>query len=487
MMPFSRLTKSIILVSIVVALAGCNRRSPEERLQSATEFMQQNDMISAEMEARKVIEKAPDDPAAIQARHLLAEIYIREERLEDAKAELEAALEKVSQKEELGRRTLQAYLAVLQRAQDYEGALKTVEKYQQENADDDGTSLSLEVARAEIQTRAGQTTTARQILQRLAENTTSPAELTLYRNLTVATFQRDNDTTRGIEYLQGQIAKVTDEQDRRDLLSALARSYAAVGNYEKTRETLVEATQAYDRAVERELDANLRMRMAFELGNLYAHTGNYAGARRVFQALFDSGIQDPQIVMVVSESLINTLIAQGDYDAFIGFLKEAAQRYPNLPFAQNAAQAESMRAAGQLSVRAPQDTSTLALRFREDKPVVPQNLPRSSLAATTDTLAGADGSTTGPRAVDAETTTAPVDTVTTSADAATASDSPSTSSQTAEQVGSAPSQDVVTTSTESNETGTAPAAPAASPTPAQNNDATTPGLVTTSTTSTVTE
>src|SRR4051812_41108547 len=99
----------------VVLCSGCNRRTPEERLQKVGEFLQQNDTLSAEVEAKKIVEKNPDDPAAVQARLLLAQIYTRDQRLDEAVAELEPILDKVSQKDPMGQTVLKSYLAVLQR------------------------------------------------------------------------------------------------------------------------------------------------------------------------------------------------------------------------------------------------------------------------------------------------------------------------------------------------------------------------------------
>ncbi len=410
-----RLQLCLITLALVAALAGCNRRTPEERLEAAAEFMQQNDVISAEMEARKVIEKAPDDPASIQARHLLASIYMREERLDEAKAELEAALEKVSQKEEIGKKTLQAYLFVLQRAKDHKAALETIDKYQKEYASDEGTSLSLEVARVEVQTAAGETTTARNTLFRLKESTTSPAELILYRNLIAGTFQRDNDTTSGIAFFETELAETTDEKDKQHLVSALARSYAAVEDYERTRDYVVQATQMYDRSVAGELDANARTAMTYDLARLYSSVGNLAGARLVFQAIFDSNPANMELVMAAAQGLGEILMRQGQYEAFIGFMREAAQRYPNLPFALNAAQFEAMHQRGELSARAPMDTTTLVMKFREAERIVPKNLPKSSLAATTGTATAA---TTTDTATIAETTVTETTTATTETDRA---------------------------------------------------------------------
>jgi tetratricopeptide (TPR) repeat protein len=379
-----------MMFAAAVVLAGCNRRTPEERLEKAKEFIQQNDTLSAEVEAKKIIEKTPDDPIAIQARILLAQIYARDQRYDEARSELEPALDKVSQKDALGKAVLKTYLLVLQREKKFDEAIKTIDQFQQKYADDEGTSLNLTVARADIQTVAGQTTAARESLMRLHDTTTSPAEIELYRGMIGSTFQRDGDTTGGIQFYEHELASVKSNDQKRGLISQLAEMYAAVDNYEKTREYAMQATTMYDDLMTSDIDARLKGPLTFDLARMYVSISNLGGARRALQALFDSAPQDPQLIMATVAGLFEALVRQGDADAAIGFLKEASTRYPTAPFAQQAAQMEAAKNQGKMANA--EDTSTLALKFAKE-PIVPKNLPKP--AETSGTVTVAAGATSG--------------------------------------------------------------------------------------------
>ncbi|MGI8907080.1 MAG: tetratricopeptide repeat protein [Candidatus Sumerlaeaceae bacterium] len=380
-----------VAVAAGVALSGCNRRTPEERLQKAVEFYQQNDTLSAEVEARKVIEKNADDPAAIQARMLLAQIYVRDQRFDEARAELEPALEKVSQKDRMGQAVLKTYLSILQREKKYDDALKTIDRFQQKYASDEGTSLNLAVARADTQTMAGHTSGAREALSSLRENTTSPAEINLYRGMIVTTYHRDRDSTGAIEYMEKELAAVTGDDEKRGLASQLAEMYAAVEDYTKARTHAIQATELYDKGMATELDVRMRSSLTFELAKMYIDIGNLAGARVAFQALFDSAPQEPQLIMATVAGLTEALIRQGEVDAAVGFVKEAATRYPTAPFAQQAAQLETMQKEGRLADMV--ETGTLAMRFKEEALLAPKNLPKA--VETSATISVAIAQTTG--------------------------------------------------------------------------------------------
>ena len=380
-----------ISISALIGLSGCNRRTPEERLQKAVEFIKQNDTLSAEVEAKKVVEQNPDDPMAIQARMLLAQIYARDQRFDEARAELEPALDKVSQKDVLGKRLLQAYLVVLRQDKKFDEALKTIDRFQQKYSNDEATSLDLTVARADMQTAAGETTAARVALLQLHESTTSPAEQDLYRGMIVSTYQRERNTTGAIQYIESEVAAAKRDDVKRGLAQQLAEMYAASQNYEKTREYATMATELFDSATSSQLDARNQAGQMFDLARVYVTIGNLSGARVAFQALFDSAPQEPQLIMATVAGLTEALVRQGQPDAAIGFLKEAAGRYPTAPFAQQAAQIEALKQQGRLADYV--DTSTLAMRFKSDALLTPKNLPKPSL--TTGTLSAASRATSG--------------------------------------------------------------------------------------------
>ncbi len=394
----------------LLLFTGCDRRTPEERLTAATEFYQQGDQLSAEMEARKVLEKAPDDPLAIQANVLLAQIYASQNRFEEAEIELESALENVSQLEPMGKEILKMYLALLGSQEKYDKAIETMDAYQKEYAEDAGTSLSLRVAGADIRTAAGRTTESRQIISSIMAETTAPAEMTIYRDLYVRTFLRDEDTTKAIEYLESQMAQVQDAEEKRGLKLNLSNLYAQAENYEKSRQYLEAVTAEFTQTLRAELDNTARVSQSLNLGQAYVQLGNLPGARRVYQTLYDANVSNAQLAAPIVMGLAETLLRLGETSATLGFLGDAAKRYPSMPFAQQSQQLKDIIAKGQLEAVAPEDTAPLTLKYRADANVLwPAELPEILGVETTGTETSAGGSTgteTAASAPDAGTTEA---------------------------------------------------------------------------------
>jgi len=381
------LTATVVSIAL---LTGCDRRTPEERLATAVQFYQQQDAASAEMEALKVVEKAPGEVAGIQASMLLARIYAEQNRMDEAEAQLESSLEHVSQLEPAGKEVLQTYLAVLNGQQKYKKALEVVDKYQEEYAEDPGTSLSLKMAGVEIRTQSGETTAARAILQDQIDQTTEPAELAIYRQLYFNTLQRDSNTTGAIEYMEKELAAAKELPVKSSLMLTLSNLYAVNDNYEKAREYLQEATNNFTTVLKEEVDRKAKVNMSLEMARAYLDLGNLPGARRVFQTVYEADIKDPQVLMPTVLGLAETLLRYGDTSATVAMFEDAHKKYPEAKFDQQVKGLLQLQAQGQLEVMAPQDTSTLAMKFKADPNVVwPSELPGLLGVQTTGTVTNA--------------------------------------------------------------------------------------------------
>lgn len=397
--------RSFVLITVFIAisciLGGCQRRTPEERLQKTIELMQSRDTLGATLEARELIKKHPDTPEATRAHLLLTQVYMAEQRPDDALQELENVLDKSSQKEEEGREALRMYLTILQQQKRHKDALATIDKYQKEYAQDDGTSLSLTVARADIMSQSGDTTQSRSILSSLVAETTQPEILRLYRDMIGRTYLVEGNTTAAIEYYNAEIANATDERTKRELAVTIAAIYSQAGDYEQARQYLQRATELFDAAIADEIDQNMKAQLALQLANAYTSTGNLPGAEQIYDKLFDARV-NPQLLSEVVNGMIPTLLRQGKTSKTIELLNETGRRFPESNMAANAAQLESLSRQGMVESVAPVDTSTLVMRFREDDVLTLKNLALAD-AGTTETESS-DAATTGAKSADAATT-----------------------------------------------------------------------------------
>lgn len=400
--------KNLALVActivLTVATTGCDRRTPDERLSAAGEFLKQGDQLSAEMEALKVVEKAPEDPASVQASIMLAQIYAGQNRFDEAEMQMQAALENVSQLEPMGKEVLRMYLELLNGQKKYDEALKTIEKYQQEYAEDPGTSLSLTMAGIQTQTMAGQTTTARETLGYIIEHTTTSEELAIYRPMYVQTFLRDENTTAAIAYLEVHLPSIQRPQDRLENLIGLASLYRAQDNYGKSRFYLESFTDIFMDSLRQEVDVRGKIAGVLQLGQMYLGLGNLPGGRRVYETLYATNPTDPDVLVATVNGLTQTLMRSGETSETQTLLRDVSKKYPDAPFAAQLKRLEDLVGKGELQQLEPMDTSTLAMKYKEDPNVLwPADLPEALGMETTGTVTD-DTAATGTLTVDTEAT-----------------------------------------------------------------------------------
>lgn len=367
---------------LALTLAGCSGKTPEERLERASMLLQQRDTLAATLEAREIIKKHPDHPAAVQAHWLLSQTYLMERRTDEALAELEAVLEKAPQTTQLGREALGTYLRVLEAVKRFDDAFRTIDRFQKDYADDHMTSLSLTVARISILTNSGQTTEARSLLLPMRENTTEPATRMLYLEMLSNTHAAEGDTTKALElFLDGYDQEQADNS-KRGISERLSRYYAGQEDYTNTRLWLSRVTDLYEKALKTELDANRRAEMTLDLAMLYVQAGNVAGAEKAIKALYDGGVgRDFQ--MPVIQIYANVLLRGGKYDQAVEFMREVTSKYPELKLDVELARLESMHQQNQLIQQFPADTSTLALRFSAE-PLTPASADAATSAPATE-------------------------------------------------------------------------------------------------------
>ncbi|MCX7018734.1 MAG: tetratricopeptide repeat protein [Candidatus Sumerlaeota bacterium] len=381
------------LICLTLA-AGCSRRTPEERLEKAALAIKQRDTLTAMLELQELIKKYPDDPRAIDAHYLLAQVYFSDQRADDAIGELKIVLDKSTQKDEAGQAALRSYLSVLAQTKRFEEAKKLIDEYLARYAKDESIALNLAVAKADILTAAKETSAARTLLTGLKKQTTESATLSLYRDMLTRTYIMEGRTTDAIVFLTSEITATTNPQEKRGLMLQVASGYSQAGDYNKTRQWLAEATRLYDAAIKDELDATRKTQLANELALGYLQTGNLAGARATLRQLFDAAGTAPYLQMIV-DPLSLALMREGNTSGAIEVLREAAARAPQLPFAAQATQLETLANQNALERLAPPDTTPLVLRFAREELLMPRNLPApSAQTATAATKTAADAATT---------------------------------------------------------------------------------------------
>ncbi|MBX7245859.1 MAG: hypothetical protein K1X53_10190 [Candidatus Sumerlaeaceae bacterium] len=361
------------MVMMAGLLGGCNRKTPQERLEKAMSQMQQGDSLGAMLEAKEVVTKFPEDPAAIQAHMILATVYANDRRPDEALAEYQLVIDKVSQKTPLGKTALQQTLALLKSSKRFDEALKTIDTFQKKYADDEGVSLSLEVARSEVYTDSGDTTKGRELIMALDAATTEPEIHRLYRQLITRSYMLNKDYASAIKLHEDALAKEKSPEEKCVLALQIAGLYTNTEDYANTRKWLIEGTKYFEEAYKNELDVNKKVELTMQMALANDALGNLRGAREILKFLYDTQ-QNPQLVGAVVQRMTQSMLREGKTSETLEFLQSAAARFPQGPFAAMATQLETMQSQGDLEKRMPRDTSTLVIKFAEDAPLSPKGL-----------------------------------------------------------------------------------------------------------------
>ncbi|HUT25843.1 MAG TPA: tetratricopeptide repeat protein [Sumerlaeia bacterium] len=90
------------ILALILSATGCRRKSPNDVLEDAIELTQRQDVIGAIVKCENLIERWPDDPAAMQARLLLGQNLARNGEAEEARRVWGETIEKAGIGDQIG-------------------------------------------------------------------------------------------------------------------------------------------------------------------------------------------------------------------------------------------------------------------------------------------------------------------------------------------------------------------------------------------------
>jgi tetratricopeptide (TPR) repeat protein len=352
-----------VVICVALLLVGCAGRSPEARLDNVRKLIQEGDRLGARLEAKNLIIKYPESEEAVVAHYIMANLYDTDGQPDEALSELGQILSRKSQKDPVGMQALGYSIDILKRSKRFDQAYLLIDKFQKQYADDHITSLQLSVVRADVMAEAGETTPARAMLESFYRETTSPVERRQFRQIIGQTFMREKDPIAGAHYFEKMYETAPTDEDRRDIALRTAWFYAAAENYEKAREWAMKVTDAFAKAIAEQLDGRQKIELAQVVAQLYLQIGNLKGALPILRAIYDAPFTAQEQLPSVVNNLVISLLRMGKVDEAIAFVRQAAQRFPQSPLAQQAVQMETMKAQGKLDTV---DTAPLVMRFTAD-------------------------------------------------------------------------------------------------------------------------
>lgn len=305
---------------VVVGATGCREKTPAESLERAQQLLDERQTAQAVLELKKLVSKAPNDPAAPTARLLLARFYTNQGNGPRALEELEAAWKVAGVADERGQEALDAIVSIRSQLKDYEGALKTIDEAIAASAEKDAAFAdSWRVRRAEFQLATTEDATiadaARAALRTMALDHADPATRGFARETLVNAHKSKGDFAAANAVYADYLAKYPDDSIRSQLRLAMAVNRISAGETEAGRADFDEAAKSVVAEADAELDKQARARMLLDLSQFHRLIGDLDGAEALMRRVMGENAMSRLAIETqfgISEMFVGAGLSRGD-------------------------------------------------------------------------------------------------------------------------------------------------------------------------------
>lgn len=299
--PIRRTAASLLLIVAVIftagALTGCKQKTPEERLQEASQLLQQNQAPLAMIRLKDLVTEAPESEAAIDARMMLAQIYAQyqsKDYFERARQETTAVYEKVGLADPRGYNAFMTTTDLWLATENYDQALSHLES---------GVATAPEERKIELEMAlnglkmAGDDEELRQEGEVFFEdrmlNHETPSVRGQSRELLVQHFSRLGDLEKANQIYDQYMEKFPDETIISQLEIAKALNMKRMEEFdEDVADSLFEdGVAGMQQQIEDTLNLEDRARLRNDLALYLQSYGQYERAEQQFRKIMEENVQ----------------------------------------------------------------------------------------------------------------------------------------------------------------------------------------------------
>lgn len=166
--------KRLVLIGLslilLLTLAACGKKSPEDLYKSAQQAMQRGDMITAMTSLNKIIKNSPDTEVAQEARWLLVEAYMQSNNKEKALTLLDEILERGGIASPKGKDALVARYQIWREDKEYDKIIADIAKTSPTLKNEPAFAWGVQFFLAQIYQESENTTKSLEILENLQES-----------------------------------------------------------------------------------------------------------------------------------------------------------------------------------------------------------------------------------------------------------------------------------------------------------------------------
>lgn len=186
-----------------LGLMGCSEKTPSEKLEQVFELLQNKETSRALTTLIDISKNHPDDPAAIEARLILARVYAQQGNGPKALETLENLYKERTYNDEAGQVAFEGLVQLNAQLQDYETAIGLIDDVLANDDLTTPTALELKIRRV---------------------------------NFMFSIRSDDSKTTEGINILTTMMSDSDDQAERGSARETLANYYRVIGDYESSNE-----------------------------------------------------------------------------------------------------------------------------------------------------------------------------------------------------------------------------------------------------------
>ncbi len=330
----SRFTILILIVGILLPI-GCAKKTPQDKLQEAQQALAKKDILSAIIILEEIVEQHPEDPAADEARILLAQANLISGDSQIAIQHLDYILKKHGLLSPHGNIAFNLKLAAYEQEKQYDEALTFLASVKEDLTTTGMVLLQLNFAEADFYHKKGDLEKAIDILKNIVERATDEETMMRALERAVAIYEAEKNYEAAVELYENFLDSHPDVTFKHLLIGGIAFYHDKLGNHEKADALYNEAIEGFEKSIEEAAASEEKVVFMIQLGKLYTLRKEYDKALEIYEKVITDFPSDRQVPSVMMETAW-VLSEKKDYNRAISVLNQMIQRYPNTPISQSA-------------------------------------------------------------------------------------------------------------------------------------------------------
>lgn len=357
---FSRRTLTILMLVLAVAtvgsMTGCKKKTAADRMKDAEQLLQDRQVPLAKITLKDIIEQFPEDPAANDARLILAQVYVSEGRKEyipNSIELLQTVHKNLGWDDPKGFDAYRGMVELTAQNDDLPGAIKLAQDAAASLKDKPAMAAEMASLAAQMQLSASDEATQKQGVESIEKMMMESEDATVRgtsRETLAHYYRLKNDFVASNAVYDKYLEKFPDDPVKSQLYMAQAINYKTMKDDAKSAEAFAKGEELMKKDIEGELNLNARAEKLNTLATFYSAVDRVDDAEKQLRRIM---AEQPATRMALDGqfAIARLYIQHKRFDEADALLTQIAKENANTPVAQSA-EAWRMQLAQQRKVEA---------------------------------------------------------------------------------------------------------------------------------------